>query len=170
MRKKIDLSRYVTETVGMPTLTDILQELAKPGRDPRKQFEEMKFADGVEKIEDLKPGMRLNGVVTNVTAFGAFVDIGVHQDGLVHVSQLAARFVKDPQQVAKVNQRVTVTILEVDMVRKRISLSMKTGGNQGEKKSEAKKDYQPLRQDNKMPKAPMKPKHIPFNNPFAKLR
>jgi protein Tex len=170
MRKKIDLSRYVTETVGMPTLTDILQELAKPGRDPRKQFEEMKFADGVEKIEDLKPGMRLNGVVTNVTAFGAFVDIGVHQDGLVHVSQLADRFVKDPQQVAKVNQRVTVTILEVDMARKRISLSMKTGGSQGEKKSEAKKDYQPLRQDNKMPKAPMKPKHIPFNNPFAKLR
>ncbi len=170
LRKKIDLSHYVTETVGMPTLTDILQELAKPGRDPRKQFEEMKFADGVEKIEDLKPGMRLNGVVTNVAAFGAFVDIGVHQDGLVHLSQLADRFVKDAKDVVKVNQRVSVTVLEVDLARNRISLSMKTGGNQGEKKAESKTDNQHARHDNKVLKAPVKPKHTPFNNPFAKLR
>jgi len=170
LRKKIDLSRYVTETVGMPTLTDILQELDKPGRDPRKQFEEMRFADGVEKIEDLKQGMRLNGVVTNVTAFGAFVDIGVHQDGLVHLSQLADRFIKDPQEVVKVNQRVSVTVLEVDLARNRISLSMKTGASPGEKKAETKKDNQPVRHDKKMSKTPVKPKHVPFNNPFAKLR
>jgi len=170
MRKKLDLSRYVTEKVGMPTLTDIMEELAKPGRDPRKQFEEMRFADGVEKIEDLKPGMRLNGVVTNVTAFGAFVDIGVHQDGLVHVSQLADRFVKDPQQVVKVNQRVSVTVLEVDLARNRISLSMKENPGQGEKKGEVKKDNQPVRHDKNTAKAPVKPRHVPFNNPFAKLR
>ena len=169
LRKKIDLSRYVTAAVGMPTLTDILQELAKPGRDPRRQFEEMKFADGVEKIEDLKQGMRLNGIVTNVTAFGAFVDIGVHQDGLVHLSQLADRFVKDPQDVVKVNRRVSVTVLEVDLARNRISLSMKTGGTQGEKKAESKKDGQPAKYDKKALKAPVKPKHTPFNNPFAKL-
>jgi len=170
VRKKIDLSRYVTETVGMPTLTDILQELAKPGRDPRKQFEEMRFADGVEKIEDLMPGMRLNGVVTNVTAFGAFVDIGVHQDGLVHVSQLSDRFIKDPQEVVKVNQRVSVTVLEVDLPRNRISLSMKTGVVPGEKKVEMKKDNQPARHDKKTPRPQEKPRHVPFNNPFAKLR
>jgi protein Tex len=172
LRKKIDLSRYVTETVGMPTLTDIMEELAKPGRDPRKQFEAMNFADGVETIEDLKPGMRLNGVVTNVAAFGAFVDIGVHQDGLVHVSQLADRFVKDPQEVVKVNQRVSVTVVEVDTIRKRISLSMKSPGNQGGKKSEIEKDHQqPIRNDKKPQKTNIRPnKPEPFNNPFAKLR
>jgi protein Tex len=167
LRKKIDLSRYVTDTVGMPTLTDILQELAKPGRDPRKQFEEMRFADGVEKIQDLKAGMRLNGVVTNVTAFGAFVDIGVHQDGLVHLSQLADRYIKDPQEVVKVNQRVSVTVLEVDMVRNRISLSMKSSISPDEKKGEIKKEHQ--RNDKKTPKAAPKPKNTPFNNPFAKF-
>jgi len=169
LRKKIDLSRYVTEKVGMPTLTDIIQELDKPGRDPRREFEEMRFAEGVDKIEDLKPGMKLNGVVTNVTAFGAFVDIGVHQDGLVHVSQLADRFVKDPQDVVKVNQRVTVTVLDVDIARKRISLSMKENPGQGEKKVELKKEHRPVRNDKKAPKAAAKPKHVPFNNPFAKL-
>ncbi len=125
LRRKIDLSRYVSENVGMPTLTDILSELSKPGRDPRRQFEAFAFADGVEKIEDVQPGMKLPGVVTNVTAFGAFVDIGVHQDGLVHISQLADRFVKDPHQVVKVQQRVEVTVLDVDLKRRRISLSMK---------------------------------------------
>ena len=170
LRKKIDLSRYVTEKVGMPTLTDILQELDKPGRDPRKHFEEVKFAEGVDKIEDLKPGMRLNGVVTNVTAFGAFVDIGVHQDGLVHVSQLADRFVKEPQQVVKVNQRVSVIVLEVDLARNRISLSMKTGGVQEGKKPEPKRDNRPVRSEKKGLKREAKPKHTPFNNPFAKLR
>jgi len=169
LRKKIDLSRYVTETIGMPTLTDIIAELAKPGRDPRKQFEEMRFADGVEKIDDLRPGMRLNGVVTNVTAFGAFVDIGVHQDGLVHVSQLADRFVKDPQEVVKVNQRVSVTVVEVDLARKRISLTMKVNATPGEKKAEEVEKKRPGKFDKKNVKPAAKPKPEPFNNPFAKL-
>ncbi len=117
----------MTDKVGLPTLNDILSELAKPGRDPREQFELFQFADGVNKIEDVKPGMKLPGIVTNVTAFGAFVDIGVHQDGLVHISQLADRFVKDPSEVVKVQQRVEVTVMEVDLARKRIGLSMKKG-------------------------------------------
>jgi uncharacterized protein len=125
LRKKIRLENYVTETVGLPTLNDILQELAKPGRDPRKQFEVFSFAEGVRKMEDLQVSMRLPGIVTNVTAFGAFVDIGVHQDGLVHISQLADRFVKDPAEIVKVHQKVMVTVLAVDLVKKRISLSMK---------------------------------------------
>lgn len=124
-RTKIEPKKYVSEQVGLPTLDDILSELAKPGRDPRDQFEVVKFADGIEKIEDVKPGMKLSGIVTNVTAFGAFVDIGVHQDGLVHVSQLADRFVKNPSDVVKVQQKVNVTVLEVDLARKRISLSMR---------------------------------------------
>jgi uncharacterized protein len=125
LRQKIELQKYVTETVGLPTLTDILGELAKPGRDPRQKFEVFSFQSGVEKMEDLKPGMKLPGIVTNVTAFGAFVDIGVHQDGLVHVSQIADRFVKDPAEVVKVSQKVMVTVTEVDLPRKRIALSMK---------------------------------------------
>lgn len=125
LRQKIDLKKYVSEEVGLPTLQDILNELAKPGRDPRKQFEVFQFAEGVSKPEDLKPGMKLPGIVTNVTAFGAFVDIGVHQDGLVHVSQLADHFIKDASEVVKVQQKVEVTVIEVDMARKRIALSMK---------------------------------------------
>jgi uncharacterized protein len=125
LRQKIQLQKYVTETVGLPTLTDILGELAKPGRDPRRQFEVFSFQSGIEKMEDLKPGMKLPGIVTNVTAFGAFVDIGVHQDGLVHVSQLSDRFIKDPAEVVKVSQKVMVTVTEVDLPRKRIALSMK---------------------------------------------
>ncbi|MDB6109413.1 MAG: RNA-binding transcriptional accessory protein, partial [Pedosphaera sp.] len=125
LRQKVQLPRYVTETVGLPTLNDILSELAKPGRDPRQQFEAFAFKEGVEKMEDLQPGMKLPGIVTNVTAFGAFVDIGVHQDGLVHVSQIADRFVKDPAEILKVQQKVMVTVVEVDLPRKRIALSMK---------------------------------------------
>ena len=125
-RAKIDLKKYVTDEVGLPTLADILKELAKPGRDPRQQFEAFSFAEGVDKMEDLKPGAKLPGVVTNVTAFGAFVDIGVHQDGLVHISQLSDQFVKNPAEVVKVGQRVQVTVTEVDMARKRIALSMKS--------------------------------------------
>ncbi|HSH95834.1 MAG TPA: Tex family protein [Roseimicrobium sp.] len=124
-RQRIQLSKYVTDTVGLPTLQDIVNELAKPGRDPRQKFEAFSFQDGVEKMEDLKPGMKLPGIVTNVTAFGAFVDIGVHQDGLVHVSQVADRFIKDPSEVLKVAQKVMVTVTEVDLPRKRIALSMK---------------------------------------------
>jgi protein Tex len=118
----------VTDSVGIPTLEDIMNELAKPGRDPRASFEGFAFADGVHKVEDLKPGMRLPGVVTNVTNFGAFVDVGVHQDGLVHISQLADRFVKNPMDVVKVNQRVNVRVLEVDLKRSRIALSMRSEG------------------------------------------
>lgn len=127
LRQRIDLSRYVTEQVGIPTLTDIIAELAKPGRDPRKDFETFSFAEGIENLEDLEPGMQLPGIVTNVTAFGAFVDVGVHQDGLVHISELADRYVRDPRQEVRVHQRVKVKVLEVDRERRRISLSMKTG-------------------------------------------
>jgi uncharacterized protein len=125
LRQKIRLADYVTEKVGLPTLKDIMAELAKPGRDPRETFEVFSFAENVNTMEDLAPGMKLPGIVTNVTAFGAFVDIGVHQDGLVHISQLADRFVKDPAEIVKVRQRVTVTVLEVDRERNRISLSMR---------------------------------------------
>jgi protein Tex len=125
VRSRIAVKNYVSDTVGLPTLEDILGELARPGRDPRQVFEAFSFKEGVEKLEDLEPGMRLPGIVTNVTAFGAFVDVGVHQDGLVHVSQLADRFVKDPAEVVKVQQRVTVTVLEVDVPRRRIALSMR---------------------------------------------
>jgi uncharacterized protein len=125
LRQQIDLKRYASDTVGLPTLTDILEELARPGRDPRDKFETFSFAEGINTMDDLVPGMKLPGIVTNVTKFGAFVDIGVHQDGLVHVSRLADRFVKDPAEVVRVNQKVTVTVLEVDKVRGRISLSMR---------------------------------------------
>jgi uncharacterized protein len=125
LRKQIQLQKYVTTEVGMPTLTDILAELAKPGRDPREQFEAFEFTEGVNEIKDLRVGMKLPGIVTNITNFGAFVDIGVHQDGLVHVSQLADKFVKDPNEIVKVAQKVMVTVTEVDEARKRIALSMK---------------------------------------------
>jgi protein Tex len=125
LRARIDPRRYVSEKVGLPTLQDILAELAKPGRDPREGFEAFQFKEGVGALEDLRPGMTLPGIVTNVTAFGAFVDVGVHQDGLVHISQLADRFVRDANEVVRVQQRVEVTVLEVDLARKRISLSMR---------------------------------------------
>ncbi len=126
LREKIDLKRYQSEEVGLPTLQDIVQELEKPGRDPRDPFQVLQFAEGVHAPEDLKTGMKLPGVVTNVTNFGAFVDVGVHQDGLVHVSHLADKFVKDPTEVVKVQQQVEVTVMEVDLARKRIALSMKS--------------------------------------------
>ena len=122
---QVDPQRYVSDKVGLPTLNDIIEELARPGRDPRREFEPFYFAEGVNKIGDLAVGMRLPGVVTNVTDFGVFVDVGVHQDGLVHISQLADRFVRTPSDIVKVQQQVWVTVLEVDLERKRISLSMK---------------------------------------------
>jgi len=127
LRKSIVAKNYVTEAIGLPTINDILQELAKPGRDPRQQFEAFQFASGVEKVDDLRVGMELPGIVTNVANFGAFVDIGVHQDGLVHVSQLSDTFVSDPRNVVKVGQKVKVRVTEVDIPRKRIALTMKTG-------------------------------------------
>jgi uncharacterized protein len=125
LRKKLDLKKYVTDTVGLPTLTDIVAELERPGRDPRETFEVFSFEEGVHEIKDLKVGMVLPGIVTNVTNFGAFVDVGVHQDGLVHISHLSDKFVKDPAQVVTVQQKVKVTVVEVDVARKRIALSMK---------------------------------------------
>jgi protein Tex len=114
LRDRIDLNRYVTDKIGIPTLQDIRDELARPGRDPREAFAAFSFAEGVTEMADLEPGMRLPGIVTNVTAFGAFVDVGVHQDGLVHISELADRFVKDPAEIVKVQQTVQVTVLGVD--------------------------------------------------------
>jgi uncharacterized protein len=127
-RQQIKPEKYITEKVGLPTLKDIMKELEKPGRDPRQPFEQFAFAEGVNKPEDLRSGMKLPGIVTNVTKFGVFVDIGVHQDGLIHISHLADRFISDPSEVVKVQQKVQVTVLEVDLQRKRISLSMKGDG------------------------------------------
>ena len=138
----------------MPTVKDILSELEKPGRDPRPEFKTATFKDGVDTIGDLKPGMRLEGVVTNVTAFGAFVDIGVHQDGLVHISELADTFVKDPHTVVKTGQVVNVVVLEVDAARKRIGLSMKRQGSRPAAKSE---------------KASKAPERKPSDSPFGVL-
>ena len=126
LRSKLDLKNYISDEVGLPTLKDIMNELSKPGRDPREQFEVIQFSEGVNSIEDLRIGMQLTGIVTNLTKFGAFVDIGVHQDGLVHISHISNTFIDDPAKVLKVSQKVKVSVLEVDVPRKRISLSMKS--------------------------------------------
>ena len=125
LREGIDIRKYITEEIGVPTLTDIMKELEKPGRDPREQIEEFEFDSSVQTVEDLHEGMELPGIVTNITNFGAFVDIGVHQDGLVHVSQMADRYVSDPTQIVRLHQHVRVKVLNVDLRRQRISLSMK---------------------------------------------
>jgi uncharacterized protein len=167
LRGEIDLPRYVTAAVGIPTLNDILDELAKPGRDPRETFEAFSFTDGIEKIGDLRKGMQLPGIVTNITAFGAFVDIGVHQDGLVHISQMADRFVKNPADIVKVQQKVSVTVLDVDMDRNRISLSMKKAVDRIEKstpKAKAPKDRPRQPKLDKNQKREIKPA---FQGPLA---
>lgn len=144
LRKNIDLKQYITDEVGLPTLNDIMAELAKPGLDPREQFEAFSFTEGVNSISDLKVGMKLPGIVTNITNFGAFVDIGVHQDGLVHLSQLANHFVSDPHEIVKVQQPVVVTVTEVDEKRSRIALSMKTEDKATpRKRSERKEEKAP---------------------------
>ncbi|HLW21096.1 MAG TPA: Tex family protein [Cyclobacteriaceae bacterium] len=125
LRAKVNVKQYVTESIGLPTLQDILEELSKPGRDPRESFEVFNFQEGVNSMNDLKVGMKLPGVITNITNFGAFVDVGVHQDGLVHLSHIADRYISDPNEVVSVNQKVEVTVMEVDLPRKRIGLSMK---------------------------------------------
>ncbi len=152
LRKKINLPHYVTRTVGMPTLNDIMSELAKPGRDPREKFESFQFTEGVGKIEDVKAGMKLPGIVTNITAFGAFVDIGVHQDGLVHVSELSDKFVRNPADVVKVHQKVMTTVLEVDLNRRRISLSLKSGCAE-ERKTESSEAQKSGRSEDRSQKA-----------------
>jgi protein Tex len=158
LRRQLDLKKYITEKTGLPTLSDIVNELEKPGRDPRKVFEVFSFTDGVNTISDLKIGMKLPGIVTNVTNFGAFVDIGVHQDGLVHISHLSDRFIKDPKEAVTVQQKVTVTVVEVDVPRKRIGLSMKS-----EPFAEQPQPSAPKKKtgEGKPGAAPHKPKHPP---------
>jgi uncharacterized protein len=129
--RRIEPRKYVGDGVGLPTLEDIVAELKKPGRDPRSAFEAPAFRDDVQTVADLEEGMTLQGTITNVVAFGAFVDVGVHQDGLVHVSELSDRFVRDPNDVARVGDRVTVRVLSVDVPRNRIALSMKSGAGRG---------------------------------------
>jgi uncharacterized protein len=149
LRKAINRKDYLSETVGSFTIDDILKELEKPGRDPRGAIEEFKFEETIRSIEDVKVGMQVPGIVTNITAFGAFVDIGVKQDGLVHVSQLANKFVSDPNEVVKLSQKVLVTVTEVDVARKRIALTMKTS-------TPAKNDLQ-------------KPKPVSVKKPVAEI-
>lgn len=151
VRKRVELKNYITDEVGLPTLNDIMLELAKPGLDPRDKFEAFSFTDGVNSISDLKIGMKLPGIVTNITNFGAFVDIGVHQDGLVHLSQLANHYVSDPHEIVKVQQHVTVTVTELDEKRNRISLSMKTEEKAPRKHSERKTE----RRQDKAPETDM---------------
>jgi uncharacterized protein len=161
---RIDISRYITDDVGEPTLRDIVAELKKPGRDPREDFEPPSFREDVEKLEDLVEGMVLEGVVTNVTAFGAFVDVGVHQDGLVHISELADRFVKDTNEIVKVGDKITVRVIGVDLNRRRISLSAKSGSGP----SDSRRNH---RQGDRRPRPkqqPPKPEKF-TNNPFADL-
>ena len=179
---KIKLSAYISDAVGELTLKDIIDELKKPGRDPREQFEEVGFREDVMTMKDLKEGMELKGIVTNVTAFGAFVDIGVHQDGLVHISQLSDQFVKDPADVVQAGDRIAVRVLDVDLTRKRISLTAKKkqsaqaprktrseagpkGQQRSGKKPQGKRPSQNQRRDNNRPP---KPKGF-SNNPFADL-
>jgi uncharacterized protein len=144
LRKSIPLLKYTSDAVGLPTLNDIMAELAKPGRDPREQFEAFSFTEGVNAITDLKVGMKLPGIVTNITNFGAFVDIGVHQDGLVHLSQITNRFIKDANEILKVHQKVEVTVTDVDINRKRIALSMKENEPKpagGERRSDDRRPF-----------------------------
>jgi protein Tex len=136
VRKLIKAKDFVTETIGQFTIEDILKELEKPGRDPRSPIEEFRFAEGVATMADLKPGMKLPGIITNITNFGAFIDVGVKQDGLVHISHLANRYISDPNEAVKLGQKVMATVLEVDVQRKRISLSLKDGGEKPEVKSQ----------------------------------
>ncbi|MDP5171254.1 MAG: helix-hairpin-helix domain-containing protein, partial [Bacteroidia bacterium] len=158
-RKLIKLQKYVTDKVGLPTLEDIVAELAKPGRDPREQFEAFQFADGINEIKDLREGMVLPGIVTNITDFGAFVDIGVHQDGLVHLSQIANRFIKHPNEVLKVHQQVQVRVTSIDAQRKRIGLSMKE-----ENAGPPPRRQEPRRDDNR-PSQPRKPQRPESSSP-----
>ena len=172
LRDKIDIKKYITANIGVPTLTDIIHELDKPGRDPRESFDNFEFAEEIQEIQDLRPGMSLPGIITNVTAFGAFVDVGVHQDGLVHISELADHFVKNPSDVVRVHQKVKVKVLDVDVDRKRISLSMRqdpiipdlSGNSATNKKQSSVPGHV------KKIKTGTKPQGVvPFNNPFAEL-
>jgi uncharacterized protein len=144
--KTLNAADYTDARFGLPTVTDILRELEKPGRDPRPEFKTARFREGVDRIQDLEAGMLLEGVVTNVANFGAFVDIGVHQDGLVHISHLADKFVKDPREVVKTGDVVKVRVLEVDVARKRISLSMKQETDTAQREARPARSAPPTRQ------------------------
>jgi protein Tex len=169
LRKKIIKKQYISETIGEFTINDILKELEKPGRDPRKQIEEFRFDDTIKTIEDVKVGMHVPGLVTNITNFGAFVDIGVKQDGLVHISQLSNNFVSDPNQVVKLQQKVMVTVTEIDTARKRIALTMKTAGAEkqvaGSESRVVSGERKPVAAINKN----IKQKEVPLNPFQAKL-
>src|SRR6218665_2338552 len=165
VRKGLKASEFVTETIGQFTIEDILKELEKPGRDPREAIEEFRFADGVSTMGDLKPGMRIPGIVTNITNFGAFVDIGVKQDGLVHISHLSNRYISDPNEAVKLTQKVMVTVLEVDPSRKRISLSMKDGADQSSSKG-GRQENRPGNKGGNKPAAPANP----FQAKLAELK
>ncbi len=170
LRAKLDLSKYVAGDVGEPTLKDIVSELAKPGRDPREKFEAFCFGD-VQKLDDVLPGMKLPGIVTNVAAFGAFVDIGVHQDGLIHISELSDSYVKDASSVVKVRQQVKVTVLEVDAQRKRISLSLKTNPIIGarEDRQAAKQEQAPAREQRPPRRETPPPRQKPADRPVSAM-
>jgi len=172
--KRIEVERYIDEKRGLPTLRDIIAELEKPGRDPRAEFEDAGFNPEITEFDQVKEEMIFNGVVTNVTQFGVFVDIGVHQDGLVHVSELAHRFVKDPAEVVRVGERVKVKVIQVDSARKRIGLSIKqlsappTGAAGGASTRSAPRVNRP----DKVPERPGRMgndsrEKAPLNNPFA---
>lgn len=170
LRKQVNLNQYVNEEVGLPTLKDIMEELDRPGRDPRDQFEAVQFQEGVNEMTDLKEGMSLPGVVTNITKFGAFVDVGVHQDGLVHISHLSNSFVSDPTQVVKLGQKVTVKVLEVDAARKRISLSMKNDAPQvkrSEKKTRPKGQQEHKPKEQKTPDGDLQAKLAMLKGKFG---
>src|SRR5262249_19147028 len=142
--RAIDATRYTSEQFGLPTVRDILKELEKPGRDPRPEFKTAAFQEGVEDLKDLEPGMLLEGVVTNVTNFGAFVDIGVHQDGLVHISMMSHKFVQDPRELVKAGDVLKVKVLEVDLQRRRIALTMKLDAPpQQSQGSDSRRERQP---------------------------
>ena len=172
---RIDISRYINDEVGEPTLRDILEELRKPGRDPRSSFEPPRFREDVVSLEDLQPDMALEGVVTNVTAFGAFVDVGVHQDGLVHISQLADRFVKDPHEVVQVGDKLKVRVLSVDVERRRIALTARQRGSDSGRRPDRAQGEAPRGKRDHGRKGPPPRKGSPgeprrfTNNPFASL-
>ncbi|VFS55652.1 30S ribosomal protein S1 [Leminorella grimontii] len=161
----INARDFIDERVGLPTVNDILKELEKPGRDPRPEFKTASFADGVETLDDLKIGMILEGTVTNVTNFGAFVDIGVHQDGLVHISSLADKFVEDPHKVVKTGDIVKVKVMEVDLARKRIALSMRLDEQPGEGNS--RRSSSPEREKSQRPSSGQRGKPAPGANNSA---
>jgi len=167
LRRKINRKQYISETIGEFTINDILKELEKPGRDPRTQIEEFRFDETIKTIEDVKVGMQVPGLVTNITNFGAFVDIGVKQDGLVHISQLSNTYVSDPNQVVKLQQKVLVTVTEVDVARKRIALTMKTaGGERQSNSSDRKPSTGSISKNPKQKEAPLNP----FQAKLAELK